>query len=181
MDREIELQKYLPNFLAEFRELNRIMIVENPEFQLTTNEITKIIDNLFISTCNEKGITRFESMMKIIPLETDTLESRRSRILTRWYAALPYSWFYLIRKLNSLCGNENYEIELKNKEYLLNLKTHLDMSGQVEELLYLLNYVLPANLMSNITNEIVIKPTNEIKTTVAISFCDVIQISDGKE
>ena len=102
MIRTVELRNHLPNFIKEYREINKILEVENPYFQKAIDETEKILNNLFIVSSDEKGIERYEKMMGIIPLETDTLESRKSRVLTRWYAALPYTWFFLIRKLNSL-------------------------------------------------------------------------------
>ena len=112
MIRNVNLLNHLPEYIKEYREIQEIMNTENPEFQLAINETEKILNNQFITTCDEEGISKYESMMKIYPLASDTLESRKSRVLTRWYSALPYSWFFLIRKLNSLCGIGNYEIDM---------------------------------------------------------------------
>ena len=93
----------------------KLMQAENPEFQLANNETEKIKNNLFIETCDEKGISRFESIMGIFPLDTDTLESRISRVLTRWNEKLPYTYFYSINNCTSktifcICNKIFFEV-----------------------------------------------------------------------
>ena len=127
MIRTVKLENYLPLYIQEYREMWKLMQAENPEFQLANNETEKIKNNLFIETCDEKGISRFESIMGIFPLDTDTLESRISRVLTRWNEKLPYTYFYLLSKLNSLCGVNNYEIVKRFNKYEMDITTHLEL------------------------------------------------------
>ena len=96
MIRTVKLEHYLPPYIQEYREIWKLMQAENPEFQLADDESEKIKNNLFIESCDEKGISRFESIMGIFPLDTDTLESRISRVLTRWNEKLPYTYLYLL-------------------------------------------------------------------------------------
>ena len=91
MSREIILIDYLPPFLQGYRELQAIMTAENPEFQAVSDEGQVVLDNTFIMHCDEKGISRFEKMLGIYPLPTDTLDSRQSRVLTRWNDVVPYT------------------------------------------------------------------------------------------
>ena len=130
MIRIVKLEHYLPSYIQEYREIWKLMQAENPEFQLADDESEKIKNNLFIESCDEKGISRFESIMGIFPLDTDTLESRISRVLTRWNEKLPYTYLYLLSKLNSLCGTNNYEIVRKINEYEMDITTHLERSEE---------------------------------------------------
>ncbi len=92
MIREVELLNHLPLFIQEYREIREIMKSENPEIQSLEDETEIIFNNQFIQSCNLKGITKFEELMKITPEINDTLESRISRVLSRWKI---YSTIYI--------------------------------------------------------------------------------------
>lgn len=177
MIRNVKLKDHLPIFIQEYREIQKIMDAENPEFQLAMDESEKLKDNLFISSSDEKGIAKYEDMMGIIPLETDTLESRISRVLTRWNKSTPYSYFFLLRKLNSLCGVDNYTIKRNINKYEMEIITHLELSGQVDELLYLLDDLIPANIECDLDNQILINTKTEITPVCGVVFCELIEIS----
>lgn len=178
MIRTVTLKEHLPNFIQKYREIQKIMEAENPEFQYVMDESEKIKDNQFIESCDEDGISRFEEMMRIIPLETDTLQSRISRVLTRWNKSTPYTYFFLLRKLNSLCGINNYEIIRNIDKYEMEIITHLELSGQIDELLYLLDDLIPANILCTLKNEIVLNPKTEMITSGGVIYCDLIQITN---
>lgn len=178
MIRTVKLEDHLPTFVQEYKEIQRIMNAENPEFQLAMDESEKIKDNQFIQSCDEEGISRYEAMMGIIPLESDTLQSRISRVLTRWNKSTPYTYFFLLRKLNSLCGIGNYEIKRDINKYEMEIITHLELSGQVDELLYLLDDLIPANILCTLKNEITLNPKTEMITSGGIIYCDLIQITN---
>ena len=179
MIRTVKLENYLPLYIQEYREMWKLMQAENPEFQLANNETEKIKNNLFIETCDEKGISRFESIMGIFPLDTDTLESRISRVLTRWNEKLPYTYFHLLSKLNSLCGVNNYEIVKRFNKYEMDITTHLELSGQVEELDYLLNSVIPANILLKVNNKVNIETKGESNIATGLVFCNSFSLSDN--
>lgn len=179
MIRIVKLEHYLPSYIQEYREIWKLMQAENPEFQLADDESEKIKNNLFIESCDEKGISRFESIMGIFPLDTDTLESRISRVLTRWNEKLPYTYLYLLSKLNSLCGTNNYEIVRKINEYEMDITTHLELSGQVEELDYLLDSVIPANILLKINNKVNIETLGESNIATGLVFCNSFSLSDN--
>lgn len=175
--REINLEKYLPEFIKEYKEIAKILEVENPEFQILVTESNKILKNLFINDCDENGIAKFEKLMNIYPDENDTLDTRKTRMLSRWYEALPYSFKFLINKLNNLCGINNYDININYNLYKIYTKTRLEFFGQVEELLYLLKNILPANLISEVENEILYNSKRSLNVNTAISFCEIVTIS----
>jgi len=147
MSREISLIDYLPPFLQGYREIQAIMTAENPESQAVSDEGQVVLDNTFIMYCDENGISRFEKMLGINSLPTDTLESRRSRVLTRWNDVVPYTLKTFISKLTALQGNGNIQITFFNDQYKIQVVTHLEKHGQQDDLAYLFKTVLPCNLV----------------------------------
>ena len=89
MSREINLVSYLPEFMQQYKEPVATLDAENPEFVLLWKNAEKILYNRFISTADEYGISRFESLLGIYPARTDSIEVRRQRVLLRWYNKLP--------------------------------------------------------------------------------------------
>lgn len=154
MIREVDLVSYLPPFMAEFREINVTLTAENPEFRIVWEAADRVLQNEFIATADEYGISRFERILKIYPSREDTLESRRARVQARWFASLPYTWRMLLEKLISICGESGFTISKDFLFYKINLAVQLDIFGQVEELEHLLEVMLPCNMVVNTQNTV---------------------------
>ena len=111
-DRYINLKELLPLYLQEYKELAEIMDTETPEFRLLESRHNQLVNNRYISTCDENGIARFEEILRITPKSDDTLEDRIFRCLTKWNVCLPYNYAFLVKKLKELCGDE-YSVNLE--------------------------------------------------------------------
>lgn len=179
MIRDVKLIDYLPMFVQEYREIQKIMEIENPEIQEVENETEIIMNNQFIQTCDINGIKKFENLMGITPLENDTLETRISRVLSRWNETSCYTFKVLIMKLNALCGINNYEIIRNINEYTMKIITHLEYSGQTDELDYLLNYMIPANIAVASENKININLDSTSKIAFNVTFSNFIELTDS--
>lgn len=155
MEHIVELIKYLPQWVAEYKEMQSITSVEDPEFNLFWEMLRKSINNQFITTCDEQGIGKFEKMLKLYPYEGDTLEMRIARVLVEWNAQLPYTLRSLKQMLDVLCGLNNYRIKLRNNEYVLEIDTFFYDPKMLTQLNKLLMKVLPANLVYESTNYII--------------------------
>jgi uncharacterized DUF497 family protein len=74
---------YLPPVVKKIREMQAICSAEQPFFDEATDEIENILCRAFISTADEKGIERFETVYGITPDPSATLEQRRVNLLIR--------------------------------------------------------------------------------------------------
>lgn len=155
MIREVDLVSYLPPFMADFKEIAVTLEAENPEFKIIWDAANQVLYNEFIATADEYGISRFEAILKILPSKEDTLESRRARVQARWFNAIPYTIKALISKLIALCGDNNFTITKQFDFYRLELETHLELYGQVDELEYIINTMLPCNIVVISDNKII--------------------------
>lgn len=148
MIREVDLVSYLPPFMQSYKEPVAALEAENPEFSLMWSATDRCLRNRFISTADEYGISRFEKMLKIYPTADDTLESRRSRVKSKWFNTIPYTWKVLLQKLLVLCGDSDFEVTGDFKTgYTLYIDTDLELYGQVEELENIINTMIPENLV----------------------------------
>ena len=73
MIRDVDLVSYLPSFMQNYKEPIATLDAENEEFHILWNAVDRTINNRFISTADEYGISRYEGIMGIYPLDSDTL------------------------------------------------------------------------------------------------------------
>lgn len=179
MIREVDLIEHLPSFIQQFREIRQIMNAENPEFQLVIDEGERIKNNQFIETSDLNGISRFEKLLNIHPSSDDTLQSRISRIMTRWNDVVPYTYRALIQKLVQLCDGLNFTINSNFNEYKMEIITHLELSGQVDELQYLLGYIIPVNLELTSKNDIYCNSNGKLNIAAGMALCQNFELSDS--
>jgi len=179
MIRDVNLIQYLPLFIQEYREIQQIMDAENPEFQMAADESEIIKNNQFIETSNLIGIAKFESILNINTLADDTLESRISRVLTRWNDVVPYTYTAFIQKMIILCNGINFTVNKNFNEYKMEIITHLELPGQVDELQYLFGFMIPGNLEITSSNEIYCNSFGFGIIAAGMAFCELFELSDS--
>ena len=116
---ERKLIDYLPYAMRDFKEYEGIMESEQPEFDQAWNNADDLLNNQFISTAGNVGLSRWEKILEITPKGTDSLEDRRFRILTRINEELPYTLPQLRNILETLCGPGNYSADVAEGSYHL--------------------------------------------------------------
>lgn len=151
MDREINVLSYLPEFLKEFREFRELAAAENPELLSLWDTLEAVLNDQFIASSTENGIKRWETVLKIFPKGSDTLDVRRFRILARLNAKLPYTQRTLEQQLAALCGEAGYSVELRNKEYTLTVRVGLGVKGKFDEVNSLLESIVPAHMIIDLS------------------------------
>lgn len=181
MIRDINLIEYLPKFIQDYREMKQIMEAENPEFQIASDESEVILNNQFITTSDSNGIKRFEKLLGIHPSSDDTLHSRISRVMTRWNDIVPYTYKALIEKLIILCEGDNFTLNPEFNDYKIEIITHLELPGQVDELQNLIHYMFPMNLEITSNNEIYCNSYGQGKIASGMAYCRTFELSDAYE
>ena len=147
LEREnIDIKDYWPLVIKRILEFEKIADAENPEINNLWAAHKDVLDNQFIKTLTEEGCKRWENILNIVPMGTDTLDDRRFRILARINADLPFTFRQLENMLYALCGDD-YTCELINSEYKLVIRLALSIKRQYDEVSSLLKKVVPANLV----------------------------------
>lgn len=154
MTKDVDLVSYLPPFMADFKEISVTLEAENPEFVLVWNAADRVLQNEFIESADEYGISRFENILGILPSKEDTLESRRARVQARWFNTVPYTMKAFLAKLTSLCGDTDFTVTKKYAEYRIEISTDLELFGQVEELEHIIESMMPCNMVVISKNDI---------------------------
>lgn len=147
MDRK--LIDYLPPVLASIREMQAIMEIEQPEAEMLWDKLSGVMDDQFVETASEERIKRWEKMMLAAPKESETLDERRFRILTKLAEETPYTWNRLMQALTSLCGEEGLTAFLDG--YTLTVRVPLPSKHNFDAVQAMLNRMVPANIVIDLS------------------------------
>lgn len=145
------LINYLPFIIRDYAEVQGITESQQPEFEQAWKSAEDLLDNQFISTAGNMGLSRWERILEIIPKGTDTLEDRRFRIMTRINEELPYTIPQLRNILKTLCGDGNYSAEVVEGTYNLVVKVGVAAKKNFSDVEALLDRVVPQNMIVNLS------------------------------
>ena len=150
METDRKLINYLPQFMQEFMEMQKVMEAEQPEIDLLWNAADNALADQFILEATEYGVERWESMLGISPKDTDSLDERKFRILTMVNQELPFTMQKVEQALTNLCGADGFSITLNAAEYKINVKLALSNENNRGEVEKILHKMIPANLVKSI-------------------------------
>ena len=147
---ERRLIDYLPYVVRAYAEYQAMMDGEQPEFERAWQAADGLLEDQFLMTAGNAGLSRWEKILHIVPKATDGLEDRRFRILTRLNEELPYSLSQLRNILGTLCGPGNFSAQVV-EGYTLDVKLGLAAKNNYNDVAALLERVSPQNLILQIS------------------------------
>ena len=142
-----KLQDYLPPILLKTYEFPLLCETEQPEIDRLHDAADAVLDAQFLSTAGEYAIQRYEKIFGITPMDTDTLDERRFKVLAKINAQLPFSVRRLRQQLATLCGEDGYKLELDGDRYTLTVKVALTAKRNQQAVEELLADIVPANMV----------------------------------
>lgn len=142
-----KLQDYLPPILLKTYEFPLLCETEQPEIDRLHDAADAVLDAQFLSTAGEYAIQRYEKIFGVVPQDTDTLDERRFKVLTRINTQLPFSVRRLRQQLATLCGENGYKLELNGDRYTLTVKVALTAKRNQQAVEELLADIVPANMV----------------------------------
>lgn len=148
---ERKLANYLPFIIRDYDVFKALMGAEQPEFETAWAAFNDLLDNQFINTSGNLGLSRWEQILEITPKGTDTLEDRRFRVLTRINEELPYTLPQLRVILETLCGEGNYSATIEEGTYILVVKIGLAAKKNFDDVAAMLDRVIPQNVLYDLS------------------------------
>lgn len=142
-----DMIEYLPPYMAEYVEMQRICDAEHPEFDVLWDESNRTFLESFVDSLDDYGCMRWEKILKITPFASDTLNDRRFRIKTLINSQLPYTYTHVYDVLVNLCGEGKFTMNLDHNEYILSVLVELTAKRQLDVVVEKLKVILPANLL----------------------------------
>lgn len=146
----MQLMDYLPLYFKNIREYEAMMQAEQPEVTGLLLAIDTMQNNEFIETLNEAGCEHWEKMLGITPSAAATLDDRRFIIGSKYKESLPYTMNALRARLDSTLGVNNYTLDELREDYKLKLRIMLVRKYQINEVVDLLDKMVPCNIILDI-------------------------------
>ena len=103
----------------------------------------------FVVGSSEEGTKHYEKMLNTIPKLSDSLEKRQYDILAIYNQTLPFTLESLIQKLNAICGEDGYTVDMICDKFILNIRLSLNKKELFATVNNLLEWIVPVNLMIN--------------------------------
>lgn len=147
MAREVDILRYLPPILHEIKELQKISELENPTLEQVWQMVEDALNNQFVVSAKEDGLTRYEKMFKLVAGESEDIETRRFRVMSRYQERLPFSWLVVENSLDTLLGKGNYELTRSTSEKWIRVRLELTVQRQFEVVEMMLERVTPQNVI----------------------------------
>ncbi len=138
----MELIKYLPPYLREYKEPEEIMKAEEPEFSFIREKSSGCINNFFVDTADEEGIKRYEDMLGILSSGDESLDYRRFRLK----AKLIVSKINITNILNSIMPKGGWTVKCDCDQCKLEVLLNLKNKNYIDEVYEALDRAVPANL-----------------------------------
>lgn len=146
LERRIDLKGALPRFMTQYREMAALMDAEAPEMEALLERMRETLEDMFIATASEQAIVRYERIASLHAAQTDSLQTRRLRVLLAHAKAKKFTIPALIAaaamlgqqaeatlteghgiRIDFLAG-DSASIAVLEKEFRKSLPAHLDVS-----------------------------------------------------
>ena len=147
---QTNILEYLPDFLKEVKEIVIHAKAQEPELAAVWDASENAFADQFLYSMTENGIKRWEKMLQIIPMGTETLEDRRFRIINRINAQLPYSYKMIDGHLIQMCGEGGYRMTYNKDTWTLEIRLALTSAKQYTEIQSIVSEMIPANIILNV-------------------------------
>ena len=142
------LMNYLPDYYNDVYEMQAIMHAQGEVLDKAESEQFRLLLNQFVTQTDAKGISVFEDQVGIKPALNDDLETRQNKVLMRLLPPRPITIGYLRDLFATL--KIPATITVIQRDAIVEAKSAEIDSSQIENIKYLLNIYLPANMIYEI-------------------------------
>ena len=142
------LMDYLPDYYDGVYEMEAIMHAQGDVLDGAESEQFRLLLNQFVTQTDAKGISVFEDQVGIKPAPNDDLETRQNKVLMRLLPPRPITIGYLRDLFATL--KIPATITVIQRDAIVEAKSAEIDSSQIENIKYLLNIYLPANMIYEI-------------------------------
>ena len=144
---DIDISQFLPPVSRDSQDIQEVMRIENPEFKLLWDIMADILDNQFIHTMGEFGLSHWEWILEVLPQDTHTIEDRRNRILRLLAGTRPYTVEKLQEMLDDTFGNGAVSVDLDENLYEIWFILSKEMRERSGEVISYAEPIVPKNLL----------------------------------
>lgn len=144
---DIDISQFLPPVSRDSQDIQEVMRIENPEFKLLWDIMADLLDNQFIPSMGELGLSHWEWILEVLPQDTDTIEDRHNRILRLLAGTRPYTVEKLQEMLDATFGRGAVGVDLNENLYEIWFILSKEMRERSGEVINYAEPIVPKNLL----------------------------------
>ena len=145
-----ELLKYMPDYYNGVYEMEELLKAQSKGLYQFDEKINRTLLNEFIIQADEKGISVFEDQAGIKPDSGASLETRRNNVLLRLLPPKPLTKRYLNHLLEIMNLKSHVDVDYAKHLAIVEAKSSDITADKVNNIKYMLNIALPANMIYDI-------------------------------
>lgn len=142
------LIEYMPPFLKDVREFNKIFEAEDIEIQNLNKNMNLLLTEVIVNTAKSFGLDRYEKIYGIKNISS-SIEARRAAILTSMNSKVPFTYKWLYNQLRENFGEDGFEINIDYINYRIEIVIKSICSEVADVFIESLYKKIPANMEQN--------------------------------
>lgn len=142
------LIEYMPPFLKDVREFNRIFNAEDIELQRLNENMNLLLTEVIVKLAKSFGLDRYEKIYNIKSASIN-IESRRAAILTKINSRVPFTYKWLYSQLEENFGKDGFKINIDYDNYTIEIVIYSICSEVADILIESFYEKLPANMQQS--------------------------------
>lgn len=152
------LESMGPSYWKEFREMEANYAYAGWTLDLMEYQFYRLINNLFIMTCDEQTLEKYEKLFGITPQDSQSLDSRRMTVLLLYVGRQKTSFSSLRQYVKSTVGADTVLLWDMEHDYTLRVRilSDDDDSYSIAELRRAMAARVPAHILMLFSQNVII-------------------------
>lgn len=134
-----------PLIFTNIPDIKQMYEINERQCEALDAAVDRMDNNIFLDDMDIETIARWEQMLELVPLSTDTEGDRRFKVKTRLLEKLPYSYRVIVNRLETLCPY-GYEITINEDRTSILLKLAIKNKNMLNDAKKFLERILPLNM-----------------------------------
>jgi len=149
-----DLVALLPELFQKVIEYPEIMKAWAKGLDMAGGSEQQIWDNLYIQTCDEATIAQYETLLNLVPAPGDSLEVRRTRVMSRLAISIPYSERKLRSIFDELYGPGNYTLTVDHVNQTADMVFNVQINNAMLDFCTTWYMMAPAHMAFTVSEDI---------------------------
>lgn len=139
----------VPEMIGNIPDIKQIYEINEKQEKALDDSVSALWDDVFLYSMGIEKTRRWEEMLGLVPLDTDTLDERRFRVQTKVLERMPYTYRVVLRKLETLCSaGLTWSVDADAENVVV--KVALGSKNMREDVEELLENILPLNMVYSV-------------------------------
>lgn len=135
-----------PEIIKNIPDIKQIYDINEMQGDTLDQTVEQIDSDMNIDEMDASTMERWETILKIVPARSDTLDVRRFRIKTKITDSMPYTYRALERKLDDMCAGA-YDIVIDRINQSIKVNLGLASQKKINDVMNMLEEMVPLDMI----------------------------------